>query len=169
MQFRLFVSVLAASAVVVGSIATTSLPSNAQTTTYSCGKSRSGVPTTYALTATGRRIPVIRWVRKIGNYTPQARCEEVSSRFQNAASAGVLNYITTDIKNGQKVLCAANRYGDPCSYLLLTLRPDDDAGKAIEDLSQVGSVVGAPTNHSDGSPKVFIDTSKLLREGQAEE
>jgi hypothetical protein len=173
MKLRLFASIFAASAIALSSIATISQPSNAQTTTYFCGKSKNGVPTTYARIATGKNIAIIRWVRTFGKYTPQVRCEEVSGRFQVASQDDALNYISTDKKNGQQVLCSAKRYGEACSHLLLILKPDDDdVNKAIEDLKEIGSVVGAPVlliDVDDYSPQTFIDMNRLLREAQAED
>ncbi|MBD2777729.1 COP23 domain-containing protein [Iningainema tapete] len=177
MQHRLFSSILAASAIALSSITTISQPSNAQTNTYFCGNSKDGVPTTFARTAAGDKIAVIRWERKrkIGGYTPQERCQEVSRRFQSASEDGVLNYLTTDIKNSQKVLCAAKRYGESCSHLLLTLvqddasKADDDASKAIENLRLLGFGAAGPLiQSSDGSPRTFIDMYKLLREAPRE-
>jgi len=47
-----------------------------------------GVPTTFARSVTGKRIPVVRWFSTMGSeYNPNRRCEEVSNRFQDATRA----------------------------------------------------------------------------------
>jgi hypothetical protein len=174
MKAKLFANMLIANAITkwalcaiaLGSIATMSQSSYAQTNTYFCGTNKDGIPTTYARTATGRKIPVISWQRNWNNkFSAKARCEVVSARFQNASVDGVLNYLTTGNMNGQKVLCAASRYGGTCSLLLLTLRADDDAGQVIENLRQMGYTASGPIVQSqDGSPQVYIDMNQLLRE-----
>ncbi|ARV63232.1 hypothetical protein BZZ01_25725 [Nostocales cyanobacterium HT-58-2] len=166
MKAKLFANIVAASALALGSVATMSHSSYAQTTTYFCGTNRDGVPTTYARNATGRKIPVISWQRNWNSkFSPKGRCEVVSARFQSASVDGVLNYLTTGTMNGQKVLCAASRYGGTCSHLLLTLRADDDASQVIENLRQMGYTASGPIIQSeDGSPQVYIDMNQLLRE-----
>ncbi|MBD2770565.1 COP23 domain-containing protein [Iningainema tapete] len=170
MKAKLFTSVLAAGAIALTSIAFISHSSYAQTTTYFCGLNKDGVPTTYARTANGKRIPVISWERNWSSkYSPRVRCEAVSSRFQTASVDRVLNYLTTGIMNGQKVLCAASRYGDTCSHLLLTLRPEDNASQVIENLRQMGYTASGPIIQSeDGASLVYVDINQLLREKPVE-
>ena len=174
MQLRLFASILAASGIALSGITTISQRSNAQTNTYFCDKSKDGVPTTFARTAAGDKIQIIRWERKriVGNLTPQERCQKVSSKFQKASEAGVLNYLTTGVKNHQKVLCAAQRYGETsCYFDLYTIVEKDDntVNKVIENLQELGFGVGGPViQSSDGSSPIFIDMYRLLREGPRE-
>jgi hypothetical protein len=166
MKAKLFANILAASAIALGSFTTIINPTYAQVNTYFCGVNRDGIPTTYARNASGRKIPVISWQRNWSHkISARARCEAVSSRFQGASVDGVLNYLTTGIINGQKVLCAASRYGGTCSYLLLTLRTDDDASQVIENLRQMGYTASGPIVQSeDESHQTYIDMNQLLRE-----
>jgi hypothetical protein len=170
MKAKLFTNMLAANAIALGSVAIMSHSSYAQTTTYFCGTNKDGVPTTYARNAAGKKIPVFSWQRNWNDkYSPQARCELVSARFQSASVEGVLNYLTTGNMNGQKVLCAASRYGGVCNHLLLTLRADDDASQVIENLRQMGYTASGPIIQSDdGSPQIYIDMNQLLREHTAD-
>ncbi|GAB1542591.1 hypothetical protein NUACC21_52650 [Scytonema sp. NUACC21] len=170
MKAKLFANMLAASAIALISIATVNRTSYAQTTMYFCALNKDGIPTTYARTATGKKIAVIMWVRDwIHKYSPKSRCELVSARFQQASQEGVLNYLTTGFMNGQKVLCAASRYGDTCSHLLLTLRPEDNASQVIENLRQMGYTASGPIIQSgDASPHVYVDLNQLLREKPAD-
>lgn len=166
MKAKLFANMLIANALALGSLATMSPSASAQTTTYFCGINKDGIPTTYARSATGRKIPVISWQKNWNSkFSAKERCEVVSARFQNASVDGVLNYLTTGSMNGQKVLCAASRYGGTCSLLLLTLRTDEDAGQVIENLRQMGYTASGPIVQSDdASPKVYIDMNQLVRE-----
>ncbi|MBO3457155.1 COP23 domain-containing protein [Aetokthonos hydrillicola Thurmond2011] len=171
MRLTLFTSILAASGIALSSMIIISQRSNAQTPTnsYFCGKSKDGVPTTFARTPAGDKIQIIRWEKKriVGNYTPEDRCNIVSHNFQKASQDDVLNYITTGRSpNGYPVLCAAERYGEACSYILLTIveKNDDTAKRVIENLAALGAVANGPvvqSFHSSGQP--FIDMSKLLQ------
>ncbi len=171
MKPQLFAQLLSASAIALGAIATISQPSSAQTRTYFCDTSN-GVPTTVARNVTGKKIPVIRWVSSFGaEYTPERRCQDVSTRFESAHEKGLLNYLTTGIMSRQKVVCASSQYGGPCSDLLFTLKPGQNASEVIQNLVDIGYRARGPIVQSqDGSPQIYIDMNKLLREtpGQKE-
>ncbi|QDL09190.1 hypothetical protein DP113_15870 [Brasilonema octagenarum UFV-E1] len=170
MNAKLFANILAASAIALGYFTTIIHPTYAQVNTYFCGVNRDGVPTTYARNALGRKIPLISWQRNWNNkFSQRARCEAVSARFQTASVDGVLNYLTTGTMNGQKVLCAASRYGGTCNYLLLTLRASDDASQVIENLRQMGYTASGPIVQSDDeSHQTYIDMNQLLREERSD-
>ncbi|KAF3887996.1 MULTISPECIES: COP23 domain-containing protein [Nostocales] len=170
MKAKMFANMLAASAIALSSIATMARPIHAQTTTYFCAPNKDGVPTTYARTITGKKVALISWKRTWSNtYSAKARCELVSARFQNASQDGVLNYLTIGYMNGQQVLCAASRYGDTCSYLLLTLRPEDNPSLVIENLRQMGYTASGPIVQSGVvSPDVYVDVNRILREKTAD-
>lgn len=165
MKLQLFTQMLTVSALALSAIATLSQPSSAQTKTYFCDTS-DGVPTTVARNVTGRMIPVIRWTSNLGSeYTPQRRCQEVSARFQNASEKGLLNYMTTGIMGGQKVVCASSEYGGPCSDLLFTLNRNQNASAVIQHLVEIGYKARGPVIQSkDGSSQIYIDMNMLLRE-----
>jgi hypothetical protein len=171
MNTKLLKGVLSACAIALGSIAAIGLPSYGQRSTYSffCGQSTDGVPTTFAQTATGKKIAVIRWVRQWSpKYPPKARCQAVSARFQYAYSAGVLNYLTHTEVNRQDVICAARRYGDSCNQMLLTLKPGENVSQVIENLRQMGHTASGPLVQApDGSPRTFVDMNQLLRQASA--
>jgi len=169
MKLQLFAHILAASAITLGVIPTINQPSSAQTRTYFCDTS-SGVPTTVAKNVTGREIPVIRWVSDFGGqYTPTRRCQEVSARFENAYEKGLLNYLTTGIVKRQQVVCASSQYGGPCSDLLFTLKPSQNASSVIQNLVDIGYRARGPIVQSeDGSSQIYIDMNKLLREPPAQ-
>lgn len=170
MKAKILANMLTASAIALSSIATVARPIHAQTTTYFCAPNKVGVPTTYARTITGKKVALISWMRTWSHrYSAKARCELVSARFQHASQDGVLNYLTTGLMNGQKVLCAASRYGDTCSHLLLTLRPEDNASQVIENLRQMGYTASGPIVQSgDISSHVYVDVNQLLREKAAD-
>ncbi|MBD2412935.1 hypothetical protein FACHB389_06075 [Nostoc calcicola FACHB-389] len=171
MKPQLFLQVLTAGTIVLGSIASINPPSLAQAPTYFCQKSNDGVWTTYAKNYNNKKIPIIRWVKSLGEYTPKVRCQEVSSRFQKAYEKGVLNYLTSGISNSQAVICAASQYGGPCSQLLFTLKSYKDASSVLQNLVEIGYRARGPILQSeDASSQVYIDMSMLLTEkaGQAQ-
>ncbi|MDZ8079736.1 MAG: COP23 domain-containing protein [Nostoc sp. DcaGUA01] len=165
MKPQLFLQVLTAGTIILGSIASISSPSLAQAKTYFCEKSNDGVWTTYAKNYNNKKIPIIRWVKTLGNYTPKIRCQEVSSRFQSAYEKGILNYLTSGISGNQAVICAASQYGGPCSQLLFTLKSHKDASSVLQNLVEIGYRARGPILQSeDASSQVYIDMSMLLSE-----
>ncbi|MDB9431182.1 COP23 domain-containing protein [Microcystis aeruginosa CS-555/01A07] len=128
-------------------------------------------PTTYALTATGKKIAVIRWVKNWGGkYTPEVRCQEVSAKFQSASEQGLLKYLTYGIKSGQKVICVAGEYGGPCLQVLFTLRSNDDPDRVLQDMMSVGFRAQGPVVQSeDGSPQYYYDFEQFLEKATTAE
>ncbi|HYX13333.1 MAG TPA: COP23 domain-containing protein [Nostoc sp.] len=165
MKPQLFLQVLTAGTIVLSSIATISPPSFAQNKTYFCEKSDDGVWTTYAKNYNNKKIPVIRWITTLGNYTPKVRCQDVSSRFQDTYEKGILNYLTSGISSGQPVICAASQYGGRCSQLLFTLKSHRDASSVLQNLVEIGYRARGPLLQSeDASSQIYIDMNLLLSE-----
>jgi len=165
MKFQSFTKILAVSALALSSIPTWSQPSLAQTITYFCGQGQGGIPTTFARNATGKRIEVIRWQKEWGGtITREERCQQVSARFQSASEEGLLNYITSGIMSGQKVVCVAKDYGAPCSVMLFTLRPNDNPNEVVGALKKTHYLAGGAVLESGGeTPRIYIDMNQLLR------
>ena len=99
---------LAAAAIVIGTSAVFSSPSQAQTRNqFYCGISE-GKPATIVRTAARGNIPLIVWNNEAfsaSGWTPKKRCEEVSARFQRFNDNGQLNFMRAGTFNGQQVLC----------------------------------------------------------------
>jgi hypothetical protein len=136
-------------------------PAQAQSTTFFCGASQ-GVPVTYASTPRGN-VPIIRWQSNYfsdSGYTPERRCSEVSGRFQTYYSSGSLNFVTTGIMNGQPVVCVSSTSGGGCQGLLLTLRPNDNASRVVQQLFDIRAGAAGPISQS--SSRVYIDFNELL-------
>lgn len=137
-------------------------------------KSNQRFPTTYAWTQRGK-IPVVRWKYKwfeSSEYTPQRRCQEVSSRFQTAYDNQSLNYITNGTQNNQKVICTASQQGGACADTLLTLRPDDDSLAILTAFKdQLRGQGGDPPDHSSGKGQVYykINFQRFLQTAPVEE
>jgi hypothetical protein len=110
-------------------------PTTATDTRFFCGTSN-GVPTTMAFTSRGT-VPILSWVKKYypeSNEDPFTRCVRVSGIFQTYQQQGILRYITTGVKNGQYVVCAASEVGSPCGRLLFILEPNENPDQEIRRL-----------------------------------
>ncbi|MGK7877246.1 MAG: COP23 domain-containing protein [Xenococcaceae cyanobacterium] len=171
MKLLSLTKVLTAGAIALGGLTLASQPSQAQKTTFFCGISN-GVPTTFASTSRGN-VPVIRWVSSYfssSGYTPERRCQEVSTRFQNYYNNGRLNYITTGIMNGQPVVCVTSSNGGSCSDLLFTLKQGQNASRTLQKLFDIRVGAAGPlyegSNSSNAS--VYIDMNNYLKTAPVE-
>ncbi|MDJ0844068.1 COP23 domain-containing protein [Crocosphaera sp.] len=124
--------------------------------------------TTYAWTSKGKQA-VVRWVKdwhKNSEWTPEKRCEVVSSKFQEAYNNGSLQYIMNGWENNQPVICTTQQKGGDCVTTLMTLRPEDDPIKMTRNMVNLlrGRATGV-IRHSatEQSQQYFeIDFDKFL-------
>ncbi|HEY9875176.1 MAG TPA: COP23 domain-containing protein [Candidatus Obscuribacterales bacterium] len=171
MKLRLFAPGLTCLAIALGTTASISQPSYAQSTTFFCGTSK-GRPATIARTSRGD-VPMIRWRSKFFHpeYSSQQRCEQVSARFQAFYNQGTLKYIRTGTVKGYPVLCIANSQGGDCETngLIVTLRPGTDPQLVMERLLNLRArAAGKPIElsgsqlvfYADG--EVYVDIEQLL-------
>jgi Circadian oscillating protein COP23 len=124
---------------------------------FSCGTSSYGVPTTFVSTP-NENIPLIRWVSNYfsqAGYSPEARCQDVSRRFNQFYSQGLLNYVTTGYVNNMPVVCVASDIGGPCTEVLFTLKPGQNAARTIQQLFDVRAGDSGPLYESESRP--YID------------
>jgi hypothetical protein len=148
-------TVTLASLTALTTIATINQPSNAQGTTFYCGKSK-GVSVTFARTQDGRKVTIVRWTSN--NYFPppwtaQRRCEEVSRRFQRSHDNGTLKNITTGTLRGEPVVCAGTSQNTACTgnNLLFTLKRGVNPGATLRRLlDRRGLAAGNTLNESAG-------------------
>jgi len=138
------------------------LPAEARAQDFVCS-SVGGVPTTTASMADGRSVPVIRWTSNAfdgAGWTPERRCQEVSSRFTTYHRDGRLNYITTGRINGLPVICTAASNGGPCDGLLYTLKPGQNATATLRNLFDVRYKARGPLNETSG--RLYLNMNELL-------
>lgn len=150
---------------------------------YQC-VDKNGVPTTIVTTQRGV-IELIKWKSiyfSNSDWTPEKRCQAVTSRFQTHSDAGSLRYITYGEINNQKVICVADPINRPkqpykCkennisvdnrSYdsILLTLEKEDNPGEILQELFNLSLRVstGGITRSSNKYP-TFVDLEKVLQE-----
>ncbi len=129
---------------------------------FFCGTDGYGVPTTFVANSS-ESLPLIRWESHYfsgSGYDPQTRCEHVTDRFNNFYEAGVLNYITTGVVNRQPVVCVSGYIGGPCTDVLFTLKPWEDATQTIQQLFDVRAGAAGPL--SESGDRVYIDFGQHL-------
>ena len=131
------------------------------------------LPTTFAWTSRGK-IAVIRWQTEAflnAGFNPQQRCEAVSPRFQEAYNNNTLGLITNGKMDNQSVICTSDEPQGDCNTLLMTLRPEDDSLRVLNNLRQVlnGEQVG-PVKHSSDTPQIYyqIDIENFLETAPVE-
>ncbi len=142
-------------------------PARADESRFSCSQS-GGTPTTMAKTKRGY-VPVIRWTSEYfgaSGWSPEARCAEVSDRFESYYQEGTLNFLTTGRMNRQSVVCVASYKGGPCSGLLFTLKPGSNPGRTLQRLLNVRVGASGPLNES--TARVYIDMEDFLSKAPIE-
>lgn len=85
----------------------------------------------------GVREPWIRWTSNYftnAGYDPLTRCEDVSERLNIYRHNHQLRYVTTGVINGQNVICTADQLNGQCDGLILTLKPNEDPERVLENL-----------------------------------
>lgn len=153
--------------IAIGAVTAFNQPSYAQGTTFFCGVSSDGIPTTYANTKRGT-VAVVKWTSEAfsySGYTPERRCQEVSSRFQRHHDRGQLNFLTAGYLNGQPAICAGNS-NPPCTdaKLLFTLKPGSDAAARIQQIFNISvGASNAPLYESrDSNSSVTVNLNLFL-------
>lgn len=134
---------------------------------FACGTSN-GSPATMAATKDGRQVPVIRWTSATFNdagWSPQRRCEEVSTRFDTYHREGRLSYITTGRMNGLPVICTARSSGGGCDGLLYTLKPGQDATATLKSLLEIRVKARGPLYET--TSRLYVSIDELMETAQA--
>lgn len=136
---------------------------------FYCGN-YDGVPSTMTTTKTGKTIPIILWKSNHfsgDGFSPERRCQEVSSRFSNLHSTGRLRLLTTGRMNGMPVICAAVEKGSGCveGGLLYTLKAGQNAGETLRNLLAIRTKASGPLTETTQRPYISIDEIENAQEG----
>jgi hypothetical protein len=129
---------------------------------FFCNRDGQGNPTTFISTPNGV-YPLINWVSYFfarSGFDPQVRCQEVSNRFDRYYREGSLNYITTGIINRHPVVCVASEIGGPCTGILLTLKPNENASQVVQQLFNVRASI--PDSVYTSGTRQYIDVRRYL-------
>jgi Circadian oscillating protein COP23 len=85
----------------------------------------------------GIQEPWIKWSSGYftdSGWTPAKRCEAVSNRLETYRVNQQLRYVTLGVVNNQRVICVAATQGAPCGGIIYTLKPEQDAIAALNNL-----------------------------------
>lgn len=145
-------------------------PSQAQAPAKFACQSIQGVPTTVARNKRGQWVPIIQWVSQAfaaEGWTPERRCQEVSSRFNQFYASGQLKYITSGRMNGLPVVCVTPQEAGGCSGQLYTLKPFQNPAETVRKLIAIKNSGGrAPVlRETEGRP--YIDLEALIEQAKA--
>lgn len=102
-------------------------------------------------------------------FSPESRCNKVSTKFQNAYKQGSLKFFTTGLVNRQSVICAVATKSSPCNNdnMLYTLKPGSDPHKTLKQMLDIRS--GASSNAlNETNNRVYVDFNALI-EAKAQE
>ncbi|GAB4297611.1 MAG: hypothetical protein Fur0025_35710 [Oscillatoriaceae cyanobacterium] len=122
-----------------------------------------GVPTT-VLTDGTRKTTIKQWYPGPGYFSnPQQRCEEVSRKFQDYHTQGLLENITTGQMNGQNLLCVTLERGRQCEGpSLFTILPGKNPTEELREITnrirQFDPQISAnPRPATESSPRPTTD------------
>ena len=129
---------------------------------YTCIQ-QGGVFKTIANTQNGP-IELIIWQSNFfsgSGYTPETRCQIVTSRFQQHSDAKNFRYVSTGRMNGQNVICVSSKSGRCQSNgLLITLQPDDRPNQVLRNMFNLQARRNYGGVRRGG--KVVIDLDRIL-------
>jgi hypothetical protein len=124
------------------------------------------VPTTLVASSSKKEpVALIQWKSKLsGKYTPQTRCNIVSSKFQQAWEAKRLNYLAAGVaKSGVGIICGTRDRSTPCnqSSMLFTLSTGADANDTIDRIKDIKT--GTSSNPiPQGSGDGIVDIQSII-------
>ncbi len=139
---------------------------------FGCEKTtKQDLPKTFTFYEKQKRT-LIRWAGALGGKTPQERCEQASLNLQQAYDNETLTFITNGIMKKQPVICTAADYGGDCVNLLITLKPQEDSLKVLNQLKE--SLLGkqkGPVIHTSDTPQIYyeIDLEQAIKNAPVEQ
>lgn len=150
-------------------IATFPSLAQSQKVVFYCGRTTDGNLNPATLVGTkGRKGEehrvIVVWRQKVGNLTPEQRCEMVSKKFQSAWEKGNFNHLVPgmDRKSGRGLICAVSKSDSICDAdkMLFTVNSQQDAQEIVTGLYDSIRRTGNPTNQS--SSNASIDMQELI-------
>lgn len=146
-----------------GSIVANS-PVYSQEPLFSCDTS-GGVPATVVQSPKHGSVKIIEWkTTEFGDkFSPEARCNAVSQKFQQYAMAGTLKYFTTGSVNRQPVICAVASKNAPCNSqsMLYTLKKGTNARTTLKQLLDLRS--GSSNSAlNETESRIYVDFDKVV-------
>ena len=130
------------------------------------------VPTTMYQSSQGNPEPWIQWVSDHfagSGWSPDARCQEVSSRLETYRKNKKLRYVTLGTVNNQSVICVASKDQGPCEGIIYTLKPGQNGIEALNNLfAWRKGEEGLQSNYESVTAIPYIDVGVRLDETSTE-
>ena len=130
------------------------------------------LPTTLYQSSQGTAEPWIKWQSDHfsgSGWSPEARCQEVSSRLETYRKNKQLKYVTLGTVNNQSVICVASQEGGKCEGIIYTLKPGQDGLKALNNLfAWRKGEQGLESNYESVTTIPYIDVGSRLDETTAQ-
>lgn len=132
----------------------------------------SGAPATLYQNRQGGVEPWIYWTSDAfsdSGYTPERRCQEVSSRLETYRRNRQLQFITVGRINNQRVICTASQINGRCENLIYTLKAGQDPIATLYNLLawREGQAATPPLFESSQSIVPYIDVRDRLGDDSA--
>lgn len=128
----------------------------------------SELPTTLYQSSQGTAEPWIKWQSdhfSDSGWSPEARCQEVSSRLETYRRNKKLKYVTLGTVNNQSVICVASEEGGKCEGIIYTLKPGQDGLKALNNLfAWRKGEQGLESNYESVTTIPYINVEERLNE-----
>jgi Circadian oscillating protein COP23 len=150
-------------------IATSPSLSQPQKVAFYCGRTTDGNLDPATIVGTkGRKGDehrvIVVWRQRVGNMTPEQRCELVSKRFQLAWEKGNFNHLVPgmDRKSGRGLICAVSKSNSICDTdkMLFSVNSQQDAREIVTGLYDSIRRTGNPTYQSSSNES--IDMQELI-------
>jgi Circadian oscillating protein COP23 len=166
MKNKLWLNILAVSALAFTNNLTLNSSAQAQGVTFVCATDQNGSPATVARTPQGD-VPIVVWkTEKGGGFTPEKRCEIVSAKFQDFHTRGILKFMTTGRENRQNVICVTTTENGNCEETLYTISDQKaDPGQKLQQLLDVRLQATGPISETNG--RIYIDMNQYLKDATA--
>ena len=131
------------------------------------------VPTTVYQSGQGDSEPWIKWVSDHfsgSGWSPDTRCQEVSSRLETYRRNKKLRYVTLGTVNNQSVICVASKDQGPCEGIIYTLKPGQDGVQALNNLfAWRKGGEGLESNYESATAIPYINVGTKLDEVKTEQ
>ena len=126
------------------------------------------LPTTLYQSSQGTAEPWIKWQSDHfsgSGWSPETRCQEVSSRLETYRRNKKLKYVTLGTVNNQSVICVASQEGGKCEGIVYTLKPGQDGLKALNNLfAWRKGEQGLESNYESATIIPYINVGERLDE-----
>lgn len=130
------------------------------------------LPTTLYQSSQGTAEPWIKWQSdhfSSSGWSPEARCQEVSSRLETYRRNKKLKYVTLGTVNNQSVICVASQEGGKCEGIIYTLKPGQDGLKALNNLfAWRKGEQGLESNYESVTAIPYINVGERLNKASAQ-